>query len=94
MEMERRMPVPRRLVAFRFTKEKHMSDTVLEIIARAVNDEEFRKLLFTDPDKALEGYNLSDEERALLSSLDEESLATYGGELGDRTTKGMWPGIG
>ncbi len=71
-----------------------MSDTVIEIIARAINDEDFRNLLFSDPAKALDGYTLTDEERALLSNLDEESLATYGGELGERITKGMWPGIG
>ncbi len=71
-----------------------MSDIVKEIIERAVKDDAFRKMLFENPDAALKGYKLSDDDRALLSNLDEKSLATYGGELGDRTTKGFMPGTG
>lgn len=71
-----------------------MSDIVKEIIARAVNDATFRTLLFTNPDKALEEYKLTDEDRAMLSGLNEESLAPFVGELGDRTTKGFMPGTG
>ncbi len=71
-----------------------MSEIVKKIIERAVKDAAFRELLFNNPDKALEGYKLSAEDRALLSNLDEKSLATYGGDLGDRTTKGFMPGTG
>ncbi len=71
-----------------------MSDIVKEIIERAVKDAAFRQLLFSNPDKALEGYKLSPEDYTLLSNLDEESLVTFGGELGDRTTKGFMPGTG
>lgn len=72
-----------------------MSDTVLkEIIDRAVNDEKFRELLLKNPDKALEGYKLSDEDRKILEGLTEETFNEFAGGLGDRTTKGMWPGTG
>lgn len=68
-----------------------MSDTALkEITDRAVSDEKFRNLLLTDPDKALEGYKLSDEERKILEGLTEETFDEFAGGLGDRTTKGSW----
>ncbi|MFQ5401406.1 MAG: Os1348 family NHLP clan protein [Anaerolineae bacterium] len=66
---------------------------VKEVIQRAVTDETFRALLFSDPAKALEGYDLTNEERATLEDLDEEKL-TKGGKLGDRSTKGWVPGAG
>jgi len=66
-----------------------MSDTALkEIIDRAVNDEKFRDLLFSNPDKALEGYKLSDEDRKILKGLNADNFDEYAGGLGDRTTKG------
>lgn len=71
-----------------------MSDIVKEIIDRAVKDEAFRNLLFTNPDAALAGYSLTDEDRALLSNLDESNFDEYAGALGDRTTKGWLPGAG
>ncbi len=68
-----------------------MSDTVLkEIIDRAIKDEEFRNLLFTDLDKALEGYQISDEDRKILEGLDADNFDEFAGGLGDRTTKGLW----
>lgn len=72
-----------------------MSDIVKEIIERAVKDESFRKLLFEDPAAALKGYTLTNEDRSLLESLDEENFDQFAGGLGDRTTKGSWiPGVG
>jgi hypothetical protein len=72
-----------------------MSDTVLkEIIDRAVNDEKFRDLLFNNPDKALEGYKLSDEDRKILEGLNADNFDEFAGGLGDRTTKGWLPGSG
>lgn len=66
-----------------------MSDTALkEIIDRAVKDEAYRKLLLNDPDKALEGYKLSDEDHKILEGLTEDTFDEFAGGLGDRTTKG------
>lgn len=68
-----------------------MSETVVkEIIAKAIADEKFRKELFKHPDKALEGYDLTADEIKTLKGLDENNLASFGGDLGDRTTKGIW----
>lgn len=68
-----------------------MSDTaVKEIIERAVKDEAFRKLLFSNPAEALQGYDLSDEDRQLLENLNEENFDEFAGGLGDRSTKGSW----
>ncbi|MBE2197964.1 MAG: hypothetical protein IAE79_05090 [Anaerolinea sp.] len=72
-----------------------MSDIVKEIIERAVKDESFRKLLFTNPTEALKGYTLTPEDRSLLGSLNEDNFGEFAGGLGDRTTKGSWiPGVG
>ena len=63
---------------------------VLEIIEKAMNDETFRNLLILAPDVALADYDLTEEERKMLSELDEEKLEQYAGELGARQTKGTW----
>ena len=71
-----------------------MSEALDQLVERAVNDKEFRKLLFKNLDKALEGYAVSDEERTALENLDEENFDEFAGGLGSRTTKGIWPGMG
>ncbi len=71
-----------------------MSEALDQLVERAVNDKEFRKLLFKDLDKALEGYAITDEERTALENLDEENFDEFAGGLGSRTTKGIWPGVG
>lgn len=68
-----------------------MSDTALkEIIDRAVKDEKFRNQLFNNPDKALEGYKLTDDDRKVLENLNADNFDEFAGGLGDRTTKGLW----
>ena len=67
-----------------------MSEAFEQIIERAVKDEKFRNLLLTDPDKAYQGYQLTDDERELLKNLDEDQIDTFAGGLGDRTVKGSW----
>jgi hypothetical protein len=69
-----------------------MSEALDEIVGRAVNDEAYRNLLLTDPDKALEGYQLSAEIRTMLEGLTEGTFDEFAGGLGDRGTKGMAPG--
>ncbi len=72
-----------------------MSEAFEQLIERAVKDEQFRTLLLSDPSEATAKYKLTDEEKDLLKSIDEEKLSTFAGGLGDRTTKGNWiPGAG
>ena len=68
-----------------------MSKSAVEqIIGRAVLDEKFRQLLFSDPDKALAGYDLTPEERkGILALIKEETPDTFS-SLGERITKGKW----
>jgi hypothetical protein len=65
-----------------------MSDEVMsEILARALSDEAFRRLLLANPSAALAAYRLSDDERRILENLDEGSLDGFAAELDDRNTK-------
>ena len=65
---------------------------VMEIIEKAIDDKNFRKKLFKHPTKTLEGYDLTKEEEATLSNLNEDTFDDYANDLGDRTTKGWVPG--
>jgi ribosomal protein L11 methylase PrmA len=47
---------------------------VKDILARALTDAEYRKLFFGDLDLALEGYDLSSEERSALGEVSPEYL--------------------
>jgi len=58
-------------------------DIVEQIIGRAVMDEEFRELLFSSPEKALAGYNLTDQQRDELA----ERARREFGDLADSTGK-------
>lgn len=72
-----------------------MSDLERLIIERAIEDEQFRLLLFSKPEEALAGYDLTDEERSRLSGLNQENFDEFAGPLAGRSTKGSWrPGLG
>jgi hypothetical protein len=73
-----------------------MSDkAVNEIIERATNDAGFRQRLFANPIETLKGFDLTNEERDLLSNLNEDTFDQFAGDLGDRQTQGRWvPGPG
>ncbi len=72
-----------------------MSQAFEEIIERAGKDPAFRQLLLDDPQKALKGYAVTDDEREMLTNLDETQIDKFAGGLGDRTTKGSFiPGAG
>ena len=57
------------------------------IIKQAVLDLEYRELLFTDPDKALEGVDLNDEEINLLKTMEREKFDKNATELEDRMSR-------
>jgi hypothetical protein len=60
---------------------------VQKLIGRAVMDKAFRELLFNKPDKAFEGYDLSDEEKTILRELDADEVESFAGKLDERITK-------
>ena len=70
------------------------SETVQEIIIKAVTDEEFRELLFSDPDKALGGFELTDEETSSLKALERDEFDAVAGELDDRLSRTAFVKIG
>ena len=62
-------------------------ETVQEIIRKAITDEEYRELMFSDPDKALEGFDLTDEEAAELREMEREQFDAVKGELEERVSR-------
>ncbi len=60
---------------------------VAEIIGRAAAEPEFMNLLFNDPGKALAGYELDDEEKAMLQGLTPENFDALSGQLEQRVSK-------
>lgn len=66
---------------------------VQAVIGRAATDAEFRKLLMENPEEALQGYDLTEEEKQALTSLDTEKLESFSQSLDERLTKG-WSHVG
>jgi hypothetical protein len=60
---------------------------VQNLIGRAVMDKAFRELLFSDPNKAFAGYDLTEEEKTILRNLDPDEVADFAGKLDERITK-------
>jgi len=58
------------------------------VIGRAINDSAFRDLLIGDPESALAGYDLSDDERALLVNAQGKDLGELLVSLEPRVSKG------
>ena len=68
-------------------------ESVQTILGRAVTEPEYRDLLFSDPQAALEGYELSEEEKAALEGLEREKFDAVASELEERISRAS-PGIG
>ena len=66
---------------------------VKEIIGRAILEPAFRKQLTEDPDAAVKGYVLDDEEMALLKELREGSFEGEPGVLAERLSRSSIPGM-
>jgi hypothetical protein len=62
-------------------------ESLQEIIGRAVMEPEFRELLFNDPHKAMEGYELTEEEVASLKQVHPEKFDAVAGELEERISR-------
>ena len=72
-----------------------MSEALDQVVSKAVQDEEYRQLLLSDPATALADFEVTDEERQMLEGLTAETFDKFAGDLGDRDTKGIWiPGAG
>ena len=67
-------------------------EAVSQIIGRAVTDNEFRQLLFSNPEQALQGYDLTDDEKEALEDLKQEDLEDFSTKLDSRITKRAWRG--
>jgi hypothetical protein len=67
-------------------------DAVSQIIGRAVTDTEFRQLLFSNPEEALQGYDLNEDEIGALKNLKQEDLEDFSTKLDSRITKRAWRG--
>jgi len=65
-----------------------MSKEALQtVIGKAVADDKFREALFANPDKALAGYDLTQDEVAALKSVDAETMESLAGSLDERISK-------
>ena len=62
-------------------------EAVEQVIGKAVSDTKFREALFANPDKALHGYDLTEEEIAGLKKIDAESMESMAGGLDERISK-------
>lgn len=67
-----------------------MSDALDQVVAKAMKDKNYRALLLSNPDEALKGFAITDDERSILEGLDDEKFDKFAGGLGDRETKGSW----
>ncbi len=63
------------------------TEAVKTIIGRAVAEEAYRELLFTNPDQALAGFDLTEEETATLKGLKREEFDAAAGDLEQRISK-------
>ena len=59
---------------------------VQKVLGRMVAEREFRILIFTDPDKALAGYDLTDEEIKTLKGLSREKFDAAAAHLDERVS--------
>lgn len=63
------------------------TECVQTIIGRAVLEPDFRALLFSQPEKALEGYELTSDELASLKCLKPEEFDVIASQVEERISK-------
>jgi uncharacterized protein YjbI with pentapeptide repeats len=59
-------------------------DGTRKVVSRAVLEEDFRRQLFSDPDAALEGYDLTVDEKSALRSIPAETIDNFANNLEER----------
>jgi len=62
-------------------------EVVQAVISKAVSDDKFREALFANPDHALQGYDLTEDEIAALKKIDSETMQALAGNLDERISK-------
>ena len=60
---------------------------VEQILGRIVTDAKFRQLFFSNPEEALQGYELTKQERAALLATKVEDVEGFSRKLDKRITK-------
>ncbi len=63
------------------------AESVQQIIGRAIGDGAFRELLFSNPDQALAGFDLTAEETSALKGLKREEFDAAASDLEQRISK-------
>lgn len=63
------------------------AESVEQVIEKAIVDGEYRELLFSDPDKALEGFELTEEENTALRGIEREKLDSVVTEIEERISR-------
>jgi len=58
-----------------------------QVIAKAITDLKYRELLFSSPDEALAGYDLTKEETAALKTLDRSTFDAVAKEVEMRVSE-------
>ena len=62
-------------------------EAVTQIISKAVSDQEYRELLFTKPDEALAGHDLTEDETTALKKIQRDTFDGIAGELEERVSR-------
>lgn len=63
------------------------TESVSQIIGKALVEPEFRNLLFSNPEAALSGFELTEEEKVSLSTMKAEDLNAFASLLEKRESK-------
>lgn len=62
-------------------------EEVKKVVMMMIEDEEFEREVFEDPDTALSGFDLTDDEIGKLKLLDKEKLKQIAMDLDNRLSK-------
>ena len=87
-ELERDLPT--RLTVPEEKKAPSGKEAILEVLARAADDQKFLARLAEDPATVLKEYNLTSEERAALASGDLRRIQSWVGKLDKRLSTWIW----